>query len=347
MARSTIYLLVLAICAIGAAFWYRQQLLPDSTPPSSVRLAFVTGGSGPFWQLTAQGARAAAEKHQCELSIEMPKDDESLEQQMRILSGLGTEQLDGIALSPLDSEGQTQLINRLQQKVNVATFDADAPLSMRRIHVGTSNYGAGSLCAHLVVESIPDGGKILVLLANLTKDNMIDRKSGFEETLTNLGVNAEDDSERPDFTVVGYKTDLGSNKKVQENIGNAFDSRPELACIVGMNARHGPVILKTLKELGKLGQVKVVAFDDQKETLDGIEEGHIYATIAQDPYMYGFEAVRMLTILERDGESDVPLVGGGTVSIPTEAIRKSELADFRFRLKDRIKDKSSKSEKEE
>ena len=295
MSKSNAYLLLIAVCAIGAALWYRQQVFSQREVPTTVRLAFVTGGSGPFWQLTANGARAAAEKYQCELDVQMPEDDENLAQQMTILSNLRTEKLDGIALSPLSAEEQTQRINRLQEKLKVATFDADAPLSNRRIHVGTSNYAAGRQCAGLVEEAIPDGGKVLVLLANLTKDNMLDRKSGFEDGLAIRKTSA--DQEPPQLEIVGFLTDQGDSKQTGNIIEEALAKDSDLACIVGMNARHGPVILETLKEQGKLGEIKVIAFDEEEETLDGIESGYIYATIAQNPYMYGYEAVKMICSL--------------------------------------------------
>lgn len=340
MSRTTIYLLLVAVGAIVATLWYRQTVFPEKVTPSSIRLAFVTGGSGPFWQMTASGARAAAEKYDCKLEVKMPEDDENLEQQMTILTGLDVEQLDGIALSPLDSDGQTRLINRLQQNVNVATYDADAPLSIRRIHVGTSNYGAGKLCAELVAEAVPDGGKILVLLANLTKDNMIDRKSGLEESLALRAASSESEESGPEFTIVEILTDDGEQKKTEENIQKTLDAHSDLACIVGMNAQHGPIIQSVLEDAKRIGEIKIVAFDDQKETLDGIEAGHVYATVAQDPYMYGFDAVRMLCSVCREGESEVPIVGGGTKNISTEAIRQRDLSDYKSRLEARLAKKS-------
>ena len=66
-----------------------------------------------------------------------------------------------------------------------------------------------------------------------------------------------------------------------------------------MNAQHGPILLRVLRDLDKLGKIKLVTFDDDEQTLGGLESGDIYATIAQDPYKYGYEAVDMLAS-ERD-----------------------------------------------
>lgn len=337
MSRSNIAILVIAACAVAAALWYRQQVFPPEPVLTTPKLAFVTGGSSPYWQLTAGGARAAAEAYQCELAIEMPKDDESLEQQMALLTRLKYEDLDGLALSPLDANGQTPLINRINLQTNVVTFDSDAPLSTRRGHVGTSNYGAGVLCAQLVDEVLPSGGKVIVLLANLTKENMIDRKGGFEETVEKLNTTDDDENPQAAITVADFMIDDGDQEQAEKNVADSLSKHSDLACIVGMNAYHGPVILKVLKAEDKLGDIKVVTFDEEAETLDGIEAGNIYATIAQDPYKYGYEAVRVLCSLSRKGPSEVPIVGGGTINITAEAIRQENLKKFRERLQARTK----------
>ena len=363
MSRANGFFLLVAVCAIAAALWYRQQVFqeaPDLSPP---RLAFVTGGSGPYWQLTANGARTAAKEFQCDLTVEMPDEEESLEQQMNILARLTPAELDGIALSPLDADGQSQLINRLQQQTNIVTFDSDAPLSARRGHVGTSNYGAGLLCGKLVREALPEGGTVLVLLANLTKENMVDRKSGLvaaltkpkdapddettdeekstgedetneEQEATDVEENADAEQE-VDVTIVDFMIDNGDPDQIQQNIRQALEQHPDLSCIVGMNAQHGPQIVEVLQAEGKLGKVKAIAFDEEEGTLRGIENGYIFATIAQDPFKYGYETVRMLDSLYRKKDMEVPIVGGGTVNISTEAIRQENVEAFRERLKER------------
>lgn len=333
MSRSNLFLLAVALVAIGLAIYYRQQQVVPSKPiPDTPKLAFVTGGSGPYWQLTADGARAAAKSLKCDLEVSLPEEEESLNQQMAILTALQVESLDGVALSPLDAEGQTSLINRIQQKTNVVTFDSDAPHSLRRGHIGTSNYAAGILCARLVAEALPEGGKVAVLMANLTKENMIDRKSGFEETLNKAKDTEEGNGETPDLSITSFMIDKGDPEIAKQNIEETIRNNEDLACIVGMNSKHGAVILSTLKELDKLGEIKVVAFDAEPATLEGVEEGHIFATIAQDPYKYGYEATRILATLSRSGDYEVPIVGGGTINVNAEAVRREELEKFKDRL---------------
>lgn len=196
-------------------------------------------------------------------------------------------------------------------------------------------------CVQLTSKAIPEGGKILILLANLTKKNLIDRKAGFEEAIRAISANDSEDAKTPDLVVTDYLVDKGDTELTKQNIRDTLKDHPDLACIVGMNAQHGPIILDVLRDNEKLGEVKVVAFDEAPATLDGIETGHIYATIAQDPYRYGFETVRILATLCRGEGSEVPIVGGGTVYVNAEAISKENLSEFRERLQSHIPDVST------
>jgi ribose transport system substrate-binding protein len=300
-------------------------------------VAFVTGGSGPYWLLTVDGAKAAAARHNVDLSVEMPSDDENLEQQMNILSKLDLSRIEGIAISPLDAEGQTDVINQfVRREKKVVTFDSDAPLSTRQSHVGASNFAAGRICARMVSEALPDGGKIAVLAANLTKDNIQDRKSGLQERIAQMADDVPEGSP-PKYVIVGYLVDNGNKAKCEENIRDTLNEHPDLGAIVGLNARHGPILLDVLKELDKLGKVKLITFDDAEETLKGVEDGHIYATLAQDPYRYGYEAITTLATLCSGDETSLPIVGRGSTYLSAEPIRRDNLDDFRTKLKSRQK----------
>jgi ribose transport system substrate-binding protein len=287
--------------------------------------------------LTVDGAKAAAARHNVELSVEMPSADEDLEQQMGILGELDLNKVEGIAVSPIDADGQTDLINQLvRREKKVVTFDSDAPLSTRQSHVGASNFAAGRICARMVSEAMPDGGKIAVLAANLTKDNTLDRKSGLQERIAQMADDVPQGSP-PKYVVVGYLVDNGNRTKCEQNIRDTLNEHPDLAVFVGLNARHGPILLSVLKELDKLGKVKLITFDDAEETLKGIEDGYIYATLAQDPYRYGYEAVATLAALCGGDETSVPIVGRGSIYLSAEAIRRDNLDDFRAKLKSRQK----------
>ena len=335
MASQRVGLWGLALVALVGAILFRGSVDRQPAALPTPKIAFVTGGAGPYWQATIAGAKAAARDHQVDLQIEMPAADENLDQQVVIINHLDLKHLDGIALSPLDAEGQTRLINQMAREKNVVTFDSDAPLSDRQSYIGTNNIAAGAACGRVVREALPNGGKIVVLLSNLTKENLRDRQSGFQESL-GLGTDSAGENRAGSkFVVVDYLLDNGDDDQCAKNVRDGLAKTPDLACFVCMNAHQGPVLLKVLKSVDKLGKIKLVTFDDDEQILDGVSDGSIYATIAQDPYKYGYEAVNVLASLCRGSGNALPVVGRGSVYVGAEPIRKDNVEEFRARVKKR------------
>ncbi len=218
----------------------------------------------------------------------------------------------------------------------VVTFDSDASGSARHGYVGTSNFSAGLVAGTLVKKALPDGGKVAVLLANETKENLIDRLSGLTTRLEESPV-PETSRTDPRFQLVGVYADQGDNEACKQRVESLLEEHRDIACLVTLNSRQGPVVLETLKSLGKIDRVQLIAFDTPDETLDGVQEGHIYAAIAQDPFSYGYEAIGMLDSLCRGDRQFLPVVGRAAIHISVEPVTKESVQEFRDRLAVRVK----------
>ena len=69
--------------------------------------------------------------------------------------------------------------------------------------------------------------------------------------------------------------------------------------MVGLWAYNPPAILAAVNDdvkEGKLGQIKIVGFDENAETLQGIDDGNIYGTVVQNP-QFGYQSVKMMAAL--------------------------------------------------
>jgi len=328
---------MLALVAIGAAVWYRSSVTVDPKAKQAIvtHVTMVPAGSDDFWKLVIKGAEAGALHHNAELTVKTLSQNEGVDEQMKILIGLLNEETDGLAISPLDADEQTHQINRLTEKMHVVTLDSDAPLSNRQCYVGTSNYLAGKIAHELVREALPEGGKVAVFLSNLTKDNMQERKEGYEAEEQSAN-NATGDEGATKWETVEYMLDQGSEENAKENILQSLRLHEDIACLVGMNVYQSQLFLDVLKEVDKLGKVKIIAFDEADVTLQGIADGSIHATVAQDPYLYGYEAVRMLTSMHTGEPFELPLGGNGAIHVSCQAIRKGDIEDFKKKLHQRL-----------
>lgn len=89
-----------------------------------------------------------------------------------------------------------------------------------------------------------------------------------------------------------------------------------------------------MRDSGKLGQVKIVAFDEEAETLQGIVDGHIEGTIVQQPFEFGYQSVHVLVKLAKGNGYEIP--ESKQIFIPVRTITKSEVEAFRTTLHEQI-----------
>lgn len=320
-------IIALLVLGVGYVFWYRNQNLPTQTAVAQEPLhaAIITGGDGPYWQLVRNGAVAAAEELDAQVDVMMPK-DEDLEGQTQLITSVKRDKYNGLGVSPLDADGQTALINRLSEGMSVVTLDSDAPLANRATYIGASNVAAGQQAAMLIREALPDGGKILVLMANKTKQNNRERREGFEEQL-NAG-----DADGGEIEIVDFVTDAQSREATVDKLATKLSETDGLDGLVGMNAQHGEIMLKAIDEAGA-SDLQVVAFDAEEATLKGIESGDIFGAVAQDPFQYGYQTVRLIDDFRRRDSANLPLPGAaGSWTVPTKIIRQENLEEFRKSL---------------
>ena len=101
------------------------------------------------------------------------------------------------------------------------------------------------------------------------------------------------------YSIVGTLTDQFDMAKGKANAEDAIARYPDLGCMVGLFAYNPPLCLEALKQSGKAGKIKLVAFDEADETLQAIKDGICHGTVVQNPYMYGMESVRVLSALAR------------------------------------------------
>jgi len=126
------------------------------------------------------------------------------------------------------------------------------------------------------------------------------------------------------------RTDEADHGKAKSNVADAIVKDPDVACLVGIWSYNGPAIRDALKDAGKLGKIKVVCFDEEPGTLDGIKDGSISATIVQHPYLFGKEAVEMMAKYIRGDKTVVP--ADKLKIIPTRIITSSNLGEFQATL---------------
>ena len=282
-------------------------------------LAYVTNNASDFWTIARKGCeKADAELPDAEVEFRIPADGTAAEQR-RIVDDLLAKGTDGIAISPVDPANQTQMINDAAARALVVTHDSDAPASERACYVGTDNVAAGRQAGSLIREALPAGGKTMVFVGKIDAQNARERFQGIQETLA-----------RSNVEILDVRTDDTDRVRAKTNVSDTLVRYPDVACLVGLWSYNGPAILNAVRDAGRTGRVKIVCFDEEDETLAGIKDGAIYATVVQQPYEFGYQAVKVMAAILRGDRSMIP--ADKKIIIPTLVVKQGNVDEFTARI---------------
>jgi ribose transport system substrate-binding protein len=281
----------------------------------NLRLAFVTNNASDFWTIARRGTeKADVELNDLVVEFRIPSDGTAAEQK-RLVDDLLAKGVEGIAISPVDPDNQTQMINEVAKQALVVTQDSDAPKSDRAFYVGTDNVAAGRQAGTLIKEALPQGGRIMIFVGKLDARNAQERYQGIRETLQGSSVQ-----------IIDVRTDDADRVRAKSNVSDTLVRYPEVTALVGLWSYNGPAILNAVREASKIGQVKIIAFDEEDETLAGVRDGSIYATVVQQPYEFGYQAIKMMhTVLKGDRSSIPP---NKQIFVPTLVIKRDNVGEF-------------------
>jgi len=286
-------------------------------------MAFVVNGASDFWKLAEAGVKKAqAELPDYDLQFKYPEQAAAAVQQ-RLMDDLVAAGISAIMVSAVDPKSSTDALNRIGAQVPLFTTDSDAPDTNRIAYIGSSNTDAGKQAGEIALKALPDGGKCIGFVGLPGADNARERIEGMKATIAGSKVELID--------VRGDDIDMTRAKR---NVEDALAANPDIDCMVGFYSYNPPRIYEVLKEAGKLGEVVVVAFDEDPITLGGVREGSIAATVVQQPYEWGYQGMKLMARYLEGDSSGIP--EDKLVIVPTKIIDKGNVDAFEAELKDRI-----------
>lgn len=317
-----------ALCFVAAAVVLTTGC--KSSKQSGPQIAYITNGVASFWTIAKAGAEAAGRDLQTSVSVHMPS--EGIADQKRIVEDLLIKGVDAIAISVIDAENQTALVNEAAQRATLITHDADAPQSNRLAYIGMDNYDAGRMLGKMIKEAMPNGGELAIFIGRVEQDNARKRRQGtIDEVLGRTP-----DSTRYDppgapitngtFTFLVTLTDQFDRVKAKANCEDAVLRYPELDGVVGLFAYNAPACLEALKQTGKVGALKVFSFDEADETLQAIKDGSMVGTVVQNPYQYGYQSVKLLKEVLAGNSGAIP--PSKFIDIPARRIDRTNVDSF-------------------
>ena len=287
-------------------------------------IVWVPNGASDFWKLAEAGMRKAqTELPDIDLQWVYPERADAAIQQ-RLMEDLVAAGADAVAVSPLNPKSQTDAFNNIGSQVPLFTFDSDAADSKRVFYIGSSNLELGKNAGDLAVSALPDGGKCMGFVGNTGADNARERIEGFKAAVE--GHNIE---------LVDVRTDDHDQARARANVDDTLVAHPEINCMVGFYSYNPPKIYESLRDNGKLGQVTVIAFDEDPITLGAVKDGSFAGTVVQDPYEWAYQGSKMIAAYLNGDKSVVP--EGGVDIISGKIILKDNVDAFKADLEAKLK----------
>jgi ribose transport system substrate-binding protein len=175
------------------------------------------------------------------------------------------------------------------QGIPVICIDADAPDSKRVLFIGTDNFRAGQDSGRRMANLLGGQGRIAII-ALAGQLNSDERVRGVNEALKKY----------PGVQVVQTIDDRSDERVAADAIAALLQKKEKLDGIIGLEASAGEGAADALHRLDMSEKVKIVAFDKDPQTLDGIDRKWITATVVQKPYVMAFYGVRFLDDLHHN-----------------------------------------------
>ena len=159
----------------------------------------------------------------------------------------------------------------------------------------------------------------MLFVGTMDAQNARDRYTGIKEALAGSKIE-----------VIDVRTDDTDRVRAKANVSDTLVKYPDIAGLVGLWSYNGPAIVNAVRDAQKNGKVKIICFDEEDETLAGVRSGDIFATVVQQPYEFGRQAMSLIAKVLRGDKSAIP--ASKQLFIPTLAIDKSKVDEFQARL---------------
>jgi ribose transport system substrate-binding protein len=301
-----------------------------------IKVGFVTNNAEQFWTIAEAGTSQAAKDFKVEVLFRRPQSGTAAEQKT-VIEDLLTQDVKAIAVSVNDPKNQQNFLNQIAARVPLITQDNDAPESKRLCYLGTNNYAAGKAAGQLVKKVLPEGGTIAVFVGRPDALNAQERRQGLLDELAGAK-DAQGPTQFGKFMLYNPPAffDYVDRKKCKDQAADALTNLPaaDNLCLVGLWAYNPPALLSAVEQAGRQGKVKIVGFDEDEATLLGVKNGNIYGTVVQQPYLFGYESVRIMTSLAHGDRSKLP--PDGKLYIPHRLITRDNVEDFHKDLKAKL-----------
>ncbi len=247
----------------------------------------LPGVDNPFFDDVIAGLRAAErEVADCGVSVELiTLKGYNVEAHLEAIQSLVNLGADALCLTTVDVPAITDKINQLVAGgIPVATINSDVSGTSRLFYVGCDYIKGGKVAAGMLSSILKGKGQILIVTGSIKMQGHNRRIRGFcseaQESKMNLSITDVVEGEDDDETAYRY---------TKESLKRFPDINSIYITAAGVAG-----VCRAVEELGLSKKICLVCFDDIPAIRKAICSGTINATICQEPFEQGYQAVRLM-----------------------------------------------------
>jgi inositol transport system substrate-binding protein len=247
-----------------------------------------------------------AEAGRLGVSVSVEDGQSNSAKQMADIQAAITGGAQGIILAPNDVNALTPGVEEvLKAGIPIVTLDRRVDnTSVTVPHVGADNVAGGRIMAKWVIDSFPNGARVLLITGQLGSSPSIDRTRGIKEGLAAAGAKYQIVAEQSGT----WKREQGLT--VTQNVLTSLGGQ-SLQAVVAESDEMALGALEALRSSGVSG-VKVIGFDATPEALKLVRGGEMAATVEQSPMNQARTALQQLVAQIRN---HTPMPGASIVPV--------------------------------
>jgi ribose transport system substrate-binding protein len=260
--------------------------------------------NNPFFVSLRDGAQKAADQAGVQLVVADGANDSA--RQADEIANFITQQLSVMLVNPTDSDAVIPSVQKANDaKIPVIALDRASNGGALASFIASNNVVAGRDAAQLLLEAVPQGAKVAMLVGVPGASAARDRGQGFTDALADKTMNSKG------ATLVTQQVanfDRGQALNVMQNI---LTANPDIAGVFCQNDEMALGAVQAIKARSLSDKVAIVGIDGSPDAITAIKAGEMYATVAQQPDIMGqlgvASAVEILNGQTPPKQIDVPL----------------------------------------
>lgn len=236
------------------------------------------------WLSVKKGAETKAkELGDVDIIFRAPAGKVDPNEQTRMVEDAINQKVDAILLAPSDKAALGPAVEKaVGEKIPVVIIDSPVDAEGYVTFLSTDNYAAGALAADTLAKLVGEKGKVGIINAQPGAGTAIARSSGFEDRLK---------EKYPNMKVAGVQYSNGDKAVALNQATDMMTANPDLVGFYGSNEGSTVGISRALEESKNGGKIKLVGFDFSKDTVTGLKNGTIQASMVQNPEKMGYDGV--------------------------------------------------------